>query len=443
MRPHSLKKRLTVLALLTVAVVWFSASAITYFNARHEIDEVLDGHLAQQAALLAAQATHELNELEDDHVHLLHKYSRRVAFQIWDAGGRLRLHSENADRQPLAKQRSGFSDSEIDGYRWRVFSAQDESGSFLIHVAERVRDREEMARAVVGSLLMPLLASLPLLAVLLWVAVRQGLQPLDRLAAEVEQRDPETLTPLNVGAAPHEVLPLIERLNRLFGRIDSAIQRERRFTADAAHELRTPVAVIKAQAQVARQASAEAERTHALDNAILGCDRATHLIEQLLTLARVDAPGAGLLVTCDLQAIAAGEIAVLAPVALNNGVHIELHAGRDAPLQGNPELLRILLRNLLDNAVRHTAAGTTVQVGLDVAERTIRLSVSDDGPGISEQELSKVSERFYRPADTQASGSGLGLSIVRRIAEVHGAEVSFARAAGGRGLLVTVSFERR
>jgi len=185
MRQHSLKQRMTVLALLTVAVVWFTASAITYFNARHEIDEVLDAHLSQQAALLASQATHELNELEDDHVHLMHKYSRRVAFQIWDANGRLRLHSDNADRQPLATQRSGFSDSVMDGNRWRVFSAQDESGTFLIHVAERVHDREEMARAVVGSLLMPLLASLPLLAVLLWLAVRQGLQPLDRLAAEV------------------------------------------------------------------------------------------------------------------------------------------------------------------------------------------------------------------------------------------------------------------
>jgi two-component system sensor histidine kinase QseC len=443
MRQHSLKQRMTVLALLTVAVVWFTASAITYFNARHEIDEVLDAHLSQQAALLASQATHELSELEDDHVHLLHKYSRRVAFQIWDVNGRLRLHSENADRQPLATQRSGFSDSVMDGNRWRVFSAQDESGTFLIHVAERVHDREEMARAVVGSLLMPLLASLPLLAVLLWLAVRQGLQPLDRLAAEVERRDPETLTPLDAGAAPQEVQPVIEKLNQLFLRIDATMQRERRFTADAAHELRTPVAVIKAQAQVARQASAEAERTHALDNAILGCDRATHLIEQLLTLARVDAPGAGLLESCDLRAIAAGEIAMLAPFALNHGVHIELDGAGDAPLQGNPELLRILLRNLLDNAVRHTAAGTTVQVGLDVAERTISLSVRDDGPGISEQELSRVSERFYRPADTQASGSGLGLSIVRRIAEVHGAEVAFGRAAGGRGLQVTVSFERR
>jgi len=439
MRQHSLKQRLTVLALLTVAIIWFTASAITYFNARHEIDEVLDGHLAQQAALLAAQATHELNELEDDHVHLLHKYSRRVAFQIWDAAGTLRLHSENADRQPLATQRSGFSDSVMDGSRWRVFSAQDESGSFLIHVAERVRDREEMARAVVGSLLIPLLASLPLLAVLLWLAVRQGLQPLDRLAAEVERRDPETLTPLDVGAAPHEVSPLIERLNRLFGRIDSAIQRERRFTADAAHELRTPVAVIKAQAQVARGARDADGRDHALDNAILGCDRATHLIEQLLTLARVDALDRDVSAPCRLREIAAAEIAVLAPQALAKGVHIELSGDGEAVVHGNPEWLRILMRNLFDNAVRHTTPGTTVHIGIGRRGGAC-LSVDDDGPGLSAEDMGRVSERFYRPADTQAGGSGLGLSIVRRIAELHGATLAFTPGAGGRGLCVTVCF---
>lgn len=442
MKRHSLKRRLLTLSLATVSLVWLVAATMIYFDAREELDEVLDGHLAQEAALLAAQATHELNELESDHTPLLHKYSRRVAFQIWELGGVLRLHSENAGREPLTTNESGFSDSGIGEHRWRVFSSKDESGVFLIHVAERADVREEMAREIAGSLLKPLFISLPVLALLLWVAIAQGLRPLGRLATEVDQRDPETLTPLDAEAAPHEVLPLIERLNQFFVRIDATFQRERRFTADAAHELRTPVAVIKAQAQVARNARAESERIHALDNAILGCDRATHLIEQLLTLARIDAPGAGVSETCDLRAIAAGEIAVIAPEALDKGVHIELHAHEER-LSGNPELLRILMRNLLDNAVRHTPSGTTVRVGIESDGDSVSLSVSDDGPGISEQELSRVSERFYRPVETQASGSGLGLSIVRRIAEVHGAEVSFTRAGTERGLCVTVGFDRR
>jgi two-component system sensor histidine kinase QseC len=436
----SLKKRLLLLVLTMVAVVWVGAATFVYFDAREEFDEVLDAHLAQDAALLAAQVTHELAELEPLHAPLLHKYARRVAFQVWEGGNLLRLHSANAPQQHLADVEQGFSDSAMDGHRWRVFTTWDESGGFLIHVAERADVREELAQDIAGNLLEPLLFSLPLLALMLWVAVARGLRPLGRLAAEVERRDPEMLTPLDMGAAPREVLPLIERLNRLFARIDTTIQKERRFTADAAHELRTPVAGIKAQAQVARAAAGEAERIHALDNAILGCDRATHLIEQLLTLARVDAVDGGAAEQCRLRFIAAGEIASAAPVALAKGVRIELPEGDETAVRGNPELLRILVRNLLDNAVRHTPSGTTVRVDIGQEQGIGSLSVSDDGPGIPEQEMDKVSERFYRPADTQASGSGLGLSIVKRIAEVHGASLRFMQAGDGRGLRVTVEF---
>lgn len=436
----SLKKRLLLLALSTVAVVWIGAATFVYFDAREEFDEVLDAHLAQDAALLSAQITHELAELETLHAPLLHKYARRIAFQVWEEGKVLLLHSDNAAREHLGDAEQGFSNTTMDGHRWRVFTTWDDSGGYLIHVAERADVRDELAQDIAGNLLEPLLFSLPLLALMLWVAVARGLQPLGKLAAEVERRDPETLTPLDPGAAPREVLPLIERLNRLFARIDSTIQKERRFTADAAHELRTPVAGIKAQAQVARAAAGEAERIHALDNAILGCDRATHLIEQLLTLARVDALDAAVAGPCRLRDIAAGEIGAAVPAALLKGVHIELPEADETMVRGNPELLRILVRNLIDNAVRHTPSGTTVQVGIGQKEGVATLSVSDDGPGIPEQEMDKVSERFYRPADTQASGSGLGLSIVKRIAEVHGASLRFMQGANGRGLRVAVEF---
>lgn len=439
----SLKKRLLLLALSTVAVVWVGAATFVYFDAREELDEVLDAHLAQDAALLSAQITHELAELEPLHAPLLHKYARRIAFQVWEGGKVLLLHSDNAAQEHLGDMEQGFSNTTMDGHRWRVFTTWDESHGYLVHVAERADVRDELAQDIAGNLLEPLLFSLPLLALMLWVAVARGLQPLGELAADVERRDPETLTPLDAGAAPREVLPLIERLNRLFARIDSTIQKERRFTADAAHELRTPVAGIKAQAQVARAAAGEAERIHALDNAILGCDRATHLIEQLLTLARVDALDAGVAEPCRLRDIAAGEIAAVAPAALAKGVHIELAEGDETAVRGNPELLRILARNLIDNAVRHTPSGTTIRVGIGREQEGTTLSVSDDGPGIPEQEMDKVAERFYRPADTQAGGSGLGLSIVKRIAEVHGASLRFMQAGSGRGLRVTVEFRQQ
>ena len=438
----SLKQRLLVLVLAVITLVWLGATAFTYHDAREEFDEVLDAHLAQTASLLVAQTAHDLDELETEHAPLLHKYARRVAFQIWEKGHQLRLHSVNAPQQPLTNKEHGFSDTSIDGHRWRVFSTWDESGEYLIHVAERAEMRDELARDIAINLLRPLWFSLPLLALLLWVAVLRGLRPLDRLAREVEQREPENLAALDASTAPREVVPLIERLNRLFTRIEASMQKERRFTADAAHELRTPVAAIKAQAQVARSASGEAERIHALDNAILGCDRAAHLIDQLLTLARVDTLDRGVAELCQLRDIAAEVIAELAPAALGKGVQFELLAGDGATVRGNPGLLRVLLRNLLDNAVKHTPPGTLVQVSLTHEHGMTCLSVSDNGPGIPEQERNNVLERFYRPLGTQASGSGLGLSIVKRIAEVHDASLHMAATNAGRGLRVTVIFKR-
>jgi len=471
----SLKQRLLALALAAITLVWLGATAFTYHDAREEFDEVLDAHLAQAAALLVVQASHDLDELETEHAPLLHKYARRVAFQVWDRGRQLRLHSANAPQQPLTSKERGFSDTTIDRHRWRVFSTWDESGEYLIHVAERAEVRDELARGIAGNLLRPLWFSLPLLALLLWIAVLRGLRPLGKLTREVEQRAPDNLAELDASSAPREVVPLIERLNRLFARIDASLQKERRFTADAAHELRTPVAAIKAQAQVARAAIGEAERIHALDNAILGCDRAAHLIEQLLTLARVDTLDRSVAEACQLKDLAAEAIAEIAPAALEKDVRLELLVGSEFEARarhgeaelsgagvpashllpqtdgyasnlpevcGNPGLLRVLLRNLLDNAVRYTSPGTSVQVGITREPGTVCLSVSDNGPGIPEQERDKVLERFYRPLGTQASGSGLGLSIVQRIAEIHGATLRMRAGDEGRGLRVTVVFRR-
>jgi two-component system sensor histidine kinase QseC len=322
-----------------------------------------------------------------------------------------------------------------------VFSTWDNSGNNLIQVAERTEVRDELARGIASNLLKPLLFSLPLLAFLLWVAVARGLRPLVKLTGEVALRAPDNLAPLDAGAVPREVMPLIKRLNSLFVRIDASIQKERRFTADAAHELRTPVAAIKAQAQVARSASDAAERIHALDNAILGCDRAAHLIEQLLTLARIDTLSDELTEPCPLRSIATEVIAAIAPTALGQNVHLELLDGDEVAVRGNSVLLRILLRNLIDNAVRHTSPKTSVRINVASEQGKTYLSVSDNGPGIAPEEIAKVSERFYRPLGTRASGSGLGLSIVKRIAEIHDASLQIEPQPGEKGLCVTVSFK--
>lgn len=440
-RHASLRQRLLTLVLIAIALVWLVTAAFTYHDAREEIDEILDAYLAQTSALLLTQSEHELDEMETEHTPLLHKYSRRVAFQVWEQGQRLRLHSANAPQQALTKQERGFSNSTIDGIRWRVFSSWNESGEFLFHVAERSNVRDEMASELAISLLRPLLFSLPLLAILLWIAVTRGLLPLVNLTREVEQRKPENLVALDTSSAPREVMPLIERLNRLFELIAASMQKERRFTADAAHELRTPISAIKAQAQVARAATNDMERNHALDNAILGCDRASRLITQLLTLARVDMLDSSMLEPCLIRNIAAEIIADLAPSAMKKGVQLELLPGPAIKIHGNAELLRVLLRNLLDNAMQHTPSGTAVHVQINQEPQTVCLTVRDNGPGIAEEERAKVLERFYRPLGTQASGSGLGLSIVKRIAEMHGADLQILSVSEGNGLQVEVRFK--
>lgn len=437
----SLKQRLLALALATVVAIWMVAAAFTYFDAREEFGEMLDAHLAQTASLLVVQASRNLDADETEHIPLLYKYSLRVAFQVWEKGQVLRLKSANAPEQPLSNGEQGFSDKVIDGSRWRVFTTWDESGKNLIHVAELTRDREELSRAIAGNLLKPLWFSLPLLAFLLWGVVTRSLRPLVILTREVALRKPDNLSPLDAGSAPREVVPLIERINRLFVRIDASLQKERRFTADAAHELRTPVAGIKAQVQVARAAASETERNHALDNANLGCDRAAHLIDQMLTLARIDILNDEAAEPCHLRAIAEDVIAMAAPAALDREVRLELTEGQEAEVRGNPVLLHILLRNLIDNAVRYTPPGTSVRVDIAAGHDQVSLTVTDNGPGIPETELDRISERFYRPLGTSASGSGLGLSIVRRIAEIHAATLQLGSPKHGRGFSVTVVFK--
>jgi two-component system sensor histidine kinase QseC len=238
-------------------------------------------------------------------------------------------------------------------------------------------------------------------------------------------------------------MPLVENLNRLFERVAQLIAGERRFTADASHELRTPLAALKIQAQVARASSNEAERAHALDKVIAGCDRATHLVEQLLTLARLDPDEAGSKTeACDLQFLAGTAVAELAQFAFSKKIEIDLAEGAAQEVRGHAGLIAILLRNLIDNAIRYSPEGGSVHVRAAADAGAVTLTVTDQGPGIAADERDRVGQRFYRILGTEESGSGLGLSIVKRIAELHRASVSLGEGEAGRGLSVTVRFGR-
>jgi two-component system sensor histidine kinase QseC len=429
---------------VALSLAWGIAAWLSHIETRREVDKLFDAQLAQSAQVLLGTAGHELHERMEhgnDEPPPLHEYEQKIAFQIW-FGSTLLLRSALAPQESLAGSASGYSNTKIAGQPWRVLTRHDERHGFMIQVAEPLTERERLARHIALRMFLPSLAALPLLALAIWAAVSAGLLPLRRLKAEVARREVDRLDPLSMQGVPDEVAPLAAALNDLFSRLERAFETERRFTADAAHELRTPLAALKIQAQVALRAAEDEARTNALKNVIHGVDRTTHLVEQLLTLARVDPDAAATHhVPVDLHTLAAASLADIAPMA--QARHIELALENDAPciIPGNAAQLSVLLRNLLDNAIRYTPEGGQVTVALlDQAHPT--LEVRDTGPGIPEAERSRVLERFYRVTGNAAEGSGLGLSIVRRIAELHRAELTLSVPLSGSGLIVRIAFPR-
>jgi two-component system sensor histidine kinase QseC len=439
---RSLQGRLLLGLLGAVVLVWLATAVFTWLDARHELDELLDSHLAQAAALLVVQ---QAGDVDDDartsDAPQLHRYGPRVAFQVWHAG-RLALRSAAAPITPMVPVALGlgFHAARFADEDWRVFVARGAEHDVLVFVAEQNHSRDDILLAVVRGMLWPMALALPLLALAIWWAVRHGTAPLRTLGQYLAGRDPDALAPVRVPDAPTEMQPMLAALNRLFGRIGAMVAAERRFTADAAHELRTPIAAIRAQAQVALAEAEPGARGHALRATLAGCDRATHLVEQLLTLSRLEAGAEPVAALLDLDTLARQVVAELAPRAIARGQTLGLDAQPGCQLRGNHALLAVLLRNLVDNALRYSPAGAEVRVAVNRSGGQVLLQVDDSGPGLADADLARLGERFFRVLGSAQDGSGLGWSIVRRIAAAQGAAVAVARSATLGGLAVTVTW---
>lgn len=443
MKP-SLRRRLLWLLCSAVLLAWGATALFTYFDARQQIGQMLDAQLAQSAGLIAAQLEHEGGATAELAAPRQYRQALTGVFQVWDRSATLHLRSANAPAMRLSQSDGGYSDTTIDGVRWRIFSRWDDSGRFLVQTGERFELREELAQSVADHLLHPLVVALPVLALLIWLSVYAGLRPLGAVAGQLQSRAPENLAALDEARVPREVSPLVQAINALFARVRASFEQERRFTADAAHELRTPLAGIKIQAQVALAAlplGSPAELGRALAHVVQGVDRATHLVEQLLVLARLDPqadlPGAMPVVLHDLAAFC---IAELAQSAADKNIGLALDGADDAQILGDPTLLAVLLRNLVDNAIRYSSEAGEVEVSVTRAPGALVLRVADNGPGIAQEERDRVLDRFYRIVGSSGQGSGLGLSIVKRIADLHHARTRLLPKAQGPGLVVEVSF---
>ena len=436
----SLRRRLFSLLLGGVSAAWLVTMAFSYVDAHHEVDELFDAQLAQAAQALLALASHEDGEDIEDIGDTAHKYQRRLRFQIWRSDGVLLLHSNNAPRTPLTTE-DGFSEARDDEGHWRHFSQWNSKNTLQVQVSENHHIRDDLIGHITWRLIFPALFGLPLIGLWVWLATRRGLASLDDVASQIASRAPQQLQALEPVSAPVEIKPILDALNGLFQRVDATLDAERRFTADAAHELRTPLAALQAQLQVARRARDAGEREQSFEQLQVGLSRAVHLIEQMLQLARLD-PESGLpdAQPVDLAPLAEDVCAELGTQIFDHDLDFELAAPPHCNVTGQPDWLRVLIRNLVDNAIRYTPAGGRIRVSLQRDGGHCRLDVCDSGPGIPAAERDAVLRRFHRLNHGDQPGSGLGLSIVLRIAELHGAQLALDDAGPDGGLRVSLIF---
>jgi two-component system sensor histidine kinase QseC len=436
-RVPSLRWRLLGLVSITAVLILGLAAALSYRQARHEVQELMDGQMSGTAQLMLAQV-----QLGADHLASLpeliagqrglrvRRSDVTLEYQIGSPDGTVLARSPHAPDTALTGA-LGYSTVNYENQPWRSLMLETANGDFRIQVAQSIPKRDEEAFEIARKTVLPLGVIFPLLLLAIYFSVRRGLKPLDDLAADVLRRSPENLTPLANRSTPREAQPLVAAINRLLFRLNGSLENERRFTADAAHELRTPLAAARIQMQVALLSENPEQRKHAMTQALAGVDRSTRLVEQMLRLARLDPlarlPGSVKIDLAELAQDVAAGVRDSVPEA-----RIDLRLDENTPpVDGDADLLSIALRNLIDNALRYSPPGSIVAVELGRQDGARFLCVSDNGPGVSDEDLPRLVERFYRGSEVNAEGSGLGLTIVHRIAELHSAKLELCNRDGG------------
>ncbi|MEL7937023.1 sensor histidine kinase [Pseudomonas delhiensis] len=443
---NSLRQRtlLRVTALLLIGTALLTL--YNYHDSSHEIAEVYDAHLAQNARLLQGVMSMPLDEpgrrnlyaafdeaLSQVGKHRVgHPYENKLAFQVWREDGQILVHTPSAPTFSAPLRTPGFANYEVEGRHWRGFLLPVPAQKLLIWVGERDDVREDLVGRIVRHTLLPFMLGSLALVLLVWLAIGWGLQPLQNMAKVIRARHADSLEPLQLVPLPRELEPMQAALNRLLGQLEALLRREHRFIADAAHEMRTPLAVLRLHAQNALQARNEAERREALDFLIGGVDRLSRVVNQLLTLARVEPQLAQRqFAPVDLAAVVTDTLAELTPWMLRQGLEpaLEIEPG-DYRLNSDAGAIGIALQNLVTNAVNFSPPGALVRIGLRAEGAHFELSVEDQGPGIAEAHLERAFQRFY--SEGNEGGAGLGLSIVAMIMQRLGGSVQLAnRPEGG------------
>lgn len=398
------------------------AGVALYFQARSEANALFDYQMKQIVASLPRQA---FSPIDSDH-DVAPELTDDIMIQIWDNTGVVIYHSHTRATLPLQAE-LGFTNIQQNNGIWRVYSAQ--IGHIVVQVAQPQRARQIVAAQMAVRTVAPLLLLLPLMGLLIWVVIGRGLAPIKRAAAEVQTRDFHSLAAIEDAGLPQEIQPLTQALNDLLARLGVAINAQRAFVADAAHELRTPLTALRLQVQLAERAVSDVDRQASFSDLKRGLERATHLLTQLLTLARQE-PGAfePAFADTDLTALLQSVVGDFSTAAVARNIDLGITTTTQATILGNVDALRVLFNNLVDNALCHTPEHGVIDVSITADLDAVTVTVRDSGPGIPDADLPRVFDRFYRASVNQRQfhGSGLGLAIVKQIADAHYATVTLS-----------------
>jgi two-component system OmpR family sensor kinase len=437
---HSLRGRLLWFLLAAISIAAIAQATIAYRTALGDADEIFDYHMQQMALALGSSAP--LSNLQAGRAGIdADAENNELVVQVWTPDGVQVFRTVSRAQLP---QRAvlGFSNVKANGTTFRIFSVQ--TSSQTVQVAQDMAVRRNMAGNLALRTVGPIAVLMPILMLVVWWVVSGSLEPVARVRTQVAARQADDLSPVLETGLPDEVRPLVHELNLLFGRVRTAFAAQQNFVADAAHELRTPLAALKLQAVSLERADNPEARQVAIGRLTAGIERATRLVEQLLVLARQEASAAD---GSKVQKVALDELARrtvgdLVGVAQHKGVDLGLQHADEASVNGQADALMILMRNLVDNAVKYTPQGGTVDVAVRADAEGTAIMIEDSGPGIPFEERERVFDRFYRIAGSETAGSGLGLAIVKAIAERHGATLTLGQSARLGGLSAVVAFPK-
>ena len=442
---NSLKGRLFAILVAATSLIWLVATCWIYVGATREIESVLDARLQEAARMVLSLASGNgvgpaQTEGDSRQAPEIMSYERQLSCQIWSLDGRLVARSSGAPDESLGDKRAGFSQRLIKGETWRVYTAEDAAKGVRVSVGDRLGLRAHLAEQIIKGLLAPLLLAIPLLGLLIWASLSRGLRPLQALTRELSRRNAHDMSQVETGTIPAEIRPVVASLNHLFRKVGDAMRHERELTAFAAHELRTPLAGLRTQAQIAMVANDSRVREAALRQIVVAVDRTTRMVRQLLAMAKLDSIHEAKQASINIGDLI--EEVIDALPASDRKAEVELDpALKSTMVTANRELVLVAIRNLHENAVRHMLEPGIIRWSVKKGSDTLAVYIDDDGPGIPDDEISLVTNRFFRGRNKSPLGSGLGLSIVDLALRASAAQLVLQNRSDMQGLRAQIVWE--